>query len=132
MHRISAGAQSRFGYLFGLAPTKPAPAAKAKARPAQSRPAATKPATSTPAPRPADFGHLLKASRARGVELPASVATMPGPRTLGERHRALLRARGENVPNPVDLLPEQPKRRQAGAPTLNERLTALHKKLGRA
>ncbi|MGI4941934.1 MAG: hypothetical protein ACRYHQ_15475 [Janthinobacterium lividum] len=131
MNRVIAGAPSSFSYFFGFTPKKLAPAAKAKARPAQPRPAATKPASSEPASRPVDFGHLLKASRARGVELPASVTTTPKPRTLGERHRALLRARGETVPEPVDALPEQPSQRKNTTSTLGERVAALHKKIGR-
>jgi len=72
-----------------------------------------------------DFSHLRAAA-----EQPAPAAPRPKPRTLGERHRALLRARGEAVPDPVDALPEQPKRRKASS-TLGERVAALHKKMGR-
>ncbi len=133
MALTTAGARSRFGYLFRPASTKPVLPAKAKARPVQPRPSATKLASSKPAAaRPADFGHLLKASRARGVELPAPVTTTPKPRTLGERHRALLRARGETIPEPVDALPEQPKRRKNATASLGERISALHQKLGKA
>lgn len=124
---ITAGARSRFGYLFGPASAKPIPAAKAKPRPVASRPASSKPAMA----RPVDYGHLLKASRARGVELPEAVTTPPRPRSLGERHRALLRTRGEAVPEPVDALPEQPTRRKSAAGTLGERVAALHKHMGR-
>ena len=132
MALITAGARSRFGYLFGSAAVKPAPAAKAKARPVQSRPAATKPGSTKPtATRAADFSHLLRASRARGVELPEPVTATPKPRTLGERHRALLRARGETVPEPVDALPEQPSQRKNTTSTLGEQIAALHKKMGR-
>ena len=98
----------------------------------QSRPIATKPTSSKPtAPCPADFSHLLKASRTRDVELPGPVSTMPTPRSLGERHRAFLRARSETVPEPVDALPEQPSRRKSTAGTLGERVGALHKQMGR-
>jgi len=131
MALTTAGAQSRFAYLIHSASAKPVLPAKVKARPAQTRPTATRPASAKPtAARPVDFGHLLKASRARGVELPAPVITAPKPRTLGDRHRALLRARGEAAPDPVDALPEQPKRRK-GVASLGERVAALHKRMGR-
>lgn len=129
MNRIPAGAKSRFGYLFGSAAAKPAPAAKAKTRSAQPGPAA-RPATSKPEARPTDFSHLLKASRARGVELPEPGATTPKPRTLAERHRALLRARGETIPEPVDALPEQPQRRRDGMSSLSDQVAALQAKFG--
>jgi len=72
-----------------------------------------------------DFSHLRAAA-----EQPAPAAPRPKPRTLGERHRALLRARGETAPDPVDALPEQSKHRKASS-TLGERVAALHKKMGR-
>ncbi len=132
MNRITAGARSRFGYLFGYTAAKPVLAAKVKARPVQPRPIATKPASSKPtAPCPADFSHLLKASRARDVEMPAFITTMPKPRSLGERHRAYLRSRGEAVSEPVDALPEQPTRRKNKGQTLGERIAAVHKQMGR-
>lgn len=132
MALTTGGARSRFGYLFRPASAKPVLPAKAKARPAQGHPSAADLASSKPAAtRPADFGHLLKASRARGVELPEPVTATPKPRTLGERHRALLRARGETVPDPVDMLPEQPTRRRNATSTLGERVATLHKQMGR-
>ncbi len=63
--------------------------------------------------------------------MPDPVTTTPKPRTLGERHRALLRARGETVPEPVDALPEQPTRRKDATSTLGERVAALHKRMGK-
>jgi hypothetical protein len=131
MALITAGARSRFGYLFGSASAKPILPAKAKVQRAQPRPAATRAASSKPEDRPADFSHLLKAARTRDVEQLAPIPSIPRPRTLGERHRAALRARGETVPDPVDALPEQPTRRKNTTSTLGERVAALHKKMGR-
>ena len=135
MNRITAGAPSSFGHFFGVTPKKLAPAAKAKVRPALSRPAATKPASSEPASRPADFGHLLKASRARGVELPASVTTTPKPRTLGEQvndlHRQMGRAAHDQVdPGPEQPKREQPRRRRDETSAFGDQIAALQKKFG--
>ncbi len=85
---------------------------------------ATKKVSAMPAKR--EFSHLRAAA-----QQPVSAAPVPTPRTLGERHRALLRARGEAVPEPVDALPEQPKRRRSATSTLGERVAALHKQMGR-
>lgn len=120
MNRINAGARSRFGYLFGSAAAKPAPAAKAKARSAQPGPAA----------RPTDFSHLLRASRARGVELPEPGATTPKPRSLAQQFLELqARMSGQPVPAAtVDSVPEQPRRVQITSADM----IATLKKHGRA
>ncbi|MGI4944429.1 MAG: hypothetical protein ACRYHQ_28370 [Janthinobacterium lividum] len=135
MNRVIVGAPSSFGHFFGFTPKKPASAAKAKARPAQSRPTATKIATSTPAPRPADFSHLLKASRAHDAYQVAPTPMTPKPRTLGEQINALHRQMGRVAHDQVDPGPEQPKREQPrrrrdGASTLGDQVAALQKKFG--
>ena len=141
MNRITAGARSRFAYLFGSAAAKPAPVAKAKVRAAQPGPA-PRPATSKPNARPADFSHLLQASRARDGHQPAPVTLKPRPRSLGQQIVELqARMNGEPVPTAaIDTGPEQPKREQPkreqpkrrkdGTSTLGDQVAALQKKFG--
>lgn len=68
-----------------------------------------------------DFTHLRAAAQ----------HSAPKARTLGERHRALLRAKGETIAEPVDALPEQPLRRKGATSSLGERVAKLHKRIGR-
>lgn len=110
--------------LMDAATERPAAGSSGRAAQRQGSSQATKKVSAMPATR--DFSHL----RAAAQQL-APVTPKSKPRTLGERHRALLRARGENVPDPIDAPPEQPARRKGTAPKLGERVAAIHKKIGR-
>ena len=115
------------GFLQLMDAATERPAARSTARAAQRRdtPKTAKKKASTMAATN-DFTHLRAAA-----QHPAPATSTPKARTLGERHRALLRAKGETIAEPVDALPEQPLRRKDAASSLGERVAKLHKRIGR-